>query len=445
MPHVTFVYPCIGRFPNTKYVRSWQMQPLAIAVLSGLTPGNWERHLFDDRLENIDYDQPTDLVAISVETYSARRAYQIAEEYRKRNVIVIMGGFHPTFCPEEVLEHADAVCIGEAEGVWQEVLADVEDGNLKRIYKSHPSEIIKACLDRSIFKGKKYLDINLIEYGRGCRFKCNFCSITAFHNATYRKRDISDILKELKGLKGKNVFFVDDNIVANVTELKKLLKAMIPLHIKWVSQGTINMAWDEELLKLMVDSGCIGVLIGFESLSNKNIDVMNKGVNQIDKYSEAIQRLRCVGLRIYGTFILGFPNDSDALIEETFRFSNEQKLFMAAFNHLVPFPGTNLYSEMEKIGELRSEKWWLDEDYRFGQLAFNPASKYDAIDIEKSCMDLRRKFYSLPSIFKRMLDLKANCSTLKSVKIFLGLNLLMRNEVKQKFGLPLGVRDEIES
>lgn len=444
MPDVTFIYPCLGRFLNTKYVRSWQMQPLAIAVLSGLTPANWDRHLFDDRLEEIDYDRPTDLVAISVETYNAMRAYQIAAEYRKRNIPVIMGGFHPTFCPEEVLERADAICIGEAEGMWEEVLSDIAGGKLKRIYKSQPPESIKTIVDRDIFAGKNYLDINLVEYGRGCKFKCKFCSITAFHNATYRRRNVSEIIAELEQLKGKNIFFVDDNIVANIPELKELLKAMAPLNIKWVSQGSINMAWDDELLSLMVASGCIGVLIGFESLDNENMRLMNKGVNQIKKFPEAIKKLRLAGLRIYGTFIFGYSNDSDELLNETLHFSRQHKLFMAAFNHLVPFPGTDLYNDIEKAGQLRHEKWWLDEDYRFGQLVYNPESKFDAKDIEEGCMGLRRKFYCLPSIFKRGLDVKANCSNLQSAKMFIGLNLLLRHEIKKKFGLPLGVRNGIE-
>ena len=150
------------------------------------------------------------------------------------------------------------------------------------------------------------------------------------------------------------------------------------------------------------------------------------------------------GLRIYGTFIFGYSNDSDELLKETLHFSRQHKLFMAAFNHLVPFPGTDLYNDVKKAGQLRHEKWWLDEDYRFGQLVYNPESTFDAKDIEEGCMSLRRKFYCLPSIFKRGLDFKANCSTLQSAKTFFGLNLLLRHEVKQKFGLPLGVRDAIE-
>lgn len=445
MPDVTFVYPCLGRFPNTKYVKTWQMQPLAIAVLSGLTPENWTRCLFDDRLEDIDYDRPTDIVALSVETYNSRRAYQIAAEYRKRNVPVIMGGFHATFCPDEVAGHADAVCIGEAESVWADVLSDAAAGNLKKIYKAKSPETVKTVVDRSIFKGKKYLDIHLVEYGRGCRFKCNFCSITAFHNATYRRRDVTEIIAELEGLRGKNVFFVDDNIVADIVELKKLLKAMIPLNIKWVSQGSVNMAWDDELLDLIVASGCLGVLIGFESLDHSNMELMNKGVNQIKKFPEAIKRLRSAGIRIYGTFIFGYPNDSDELVETTLRFAEEQKLFMAAFNHLVPFPGTELYAEIEKAGKLKYKQWWLNEDYRFGKLVYEPESKFSSNEVEDACMDLRRRFYNLSSIFKRGWDFKANCRGIKSAKTFYALNLLLRRELDQKFGLPLGVRDEVES
>ena len=146
-------------------------------------------------------------------------------------------------------------------------------------------------------------------------------------------------------------------------------------------------------------------------------------------------------MKIYGTFIFGYPNDSEELINNTLHFSNEQKLFMAAFNHLVPFPGTDLYSKMERIGELKHEKWWLNENYRFGQLTYIPNSKFEAEDVEQCCMHLRRKFYSVNSIIKRMFDLKANCNSMQSAKTYLGLNILLRHEVNQKYGLPLGVQD----
>ncbi len=441
MADITFIYPCMGRFTDTKYVKSWQMQPLSIAVLSGLTPADWTKTFFDDRLEDINYNRPTDLVAISVETYNSKRAYQIAAEYRQQNIPVIMGGFHPTFCPEETLEHANAICIGEAEPIWQQVLEDFSAGNLQQIYQGQAPETISTVFDRSIFSGKKYLDIELVEYGRGCKFKCNFCSITAFHNATYKQRNLDDIICELKKLKGENIFFVDDNIVADIPRLKHMLRAIIPLKLTWVSQGSINMASDNELLELMVQSGCAGVLIGFESLDHTNMKLMNKGVNQIDGFPTALDKLRKAGLRIYGTFIFGYPNDSDELVKQTLKFSRQQKLFMAAFNHLVIFPGTKLYEQVNSSGNLTNPKWWLDENYRFGDVVYQPESSFSAEKIEQTCMELRRKYYSLPSILKRSLDFKANCRTFKSAVTYWGLNLMLKREIDQKFGLPLGLRN----
>ena len=199
MARVTFVYPCVGRFPERRYVRSWQMQPLGIAVLAALTPSEWQKDFYDDRLEPIDYDQPTDLVAISIETFTARRGYQIAKEYRRRGVPVVMGGYHATFCPEEVLEHADAVCVGEAEGVWHGILQDAADRRLSGVYSCSSAPDLRGVTpDRNIFRGKNYFKIAMVETGRGCRFQCNFCSITAFHKATYRRRPIDEIVDEIR-------------------------------------------------------------------------------------------------------------------------------------------------------------------------------------------------------------------------------------------------------
>lgn len=442
MPHVTFVYPCIGRFPSTEYVRSWQMQPLSIAVLAALTPDNWDRTLFDDRMEDIDYDVRTDLVAISIETYNARRGYQIARRFRKRGIAVVMGGFHATFCPDEVLEFADAVCIGPAEGVWWKILADTMDGRLNGKYVSSGTGEISIKTDRSIFGDKRYLDIDLVETGRGCKFECDFCSISAFYRATYRRRPTDEIIAELKQLKSEVVFFVDDNIVADFAAAKLLFRAMIPLKIKWISQATVNVVKDKELLDLMVQSGCAGVLIGFESLEEKNLVLMNKSVNAVSGYGRSLKTLRRAGIRIYGTFVFGYEHDTERLIRKTKDFAIEHKMFLAAFNHLVPFPATPLYDKIEKDGRLLYDKWWLSETYRFGQLVFEPAGRFSASDIQQKCMKLRRDFYNIVSITKRAFDFDANFKDLKSGRTFLIFNFLLRFEIDKKFGLPLGLIEE---
>ncbi len=364
MPHLTLIYPCVGRFPHTRYIKSWQMQPLSIAVLASLTPADWNKSFFDDRFEDIDFDHPTDLVAISVETFTARRGYQIAAEFRARGVPVVMGGYHATFRPEEVLENADAVCVGEAEGIWSKILDDTEQGKLKGVYNGHSSDMNGTSPDRSIFKDKKYLDVALIETGRGCRFNCTFCSITSFHKGDYCSRSVDEIVTEVKGIRERLIFIVDDNIISDPIVSEELFRGLKPLGIKWVGQATANIYRNTHLMDLMAESGCIGLLVGFESLDSDNLDLVEKDVNQIDHYSMAVRALRDRGIIVYGTFMFGFPNDSDALFERTVRFAKDTRLFLAAFNHMIPFPGTPFYDDLAKRGHLTHDRWWLSEDYR---------------------------------------------------------------------------------
>jgi radical SAM superfamily enzyme YgiQ (UPF0313 family) len=444
MPHVTFIYPCIGRFPDTRYVRSWQMQPLAIAVLSALTPPSWGRSFFDDRLEEVEFDRPTDLVAISMETYTARRGYQIADEYRRRGVPVVMGGYHATFMPDEVLEHADAVCIGEAESIWGDILTDAEGGSLSGRYESPElADLTETRLDRSIFDGKDYFKLALVETSRGCRFNCSFCSITSFFGARHRRRPVEDIVAEIEALDEDAVFFVDDNIVGDPASAKEFFRALVPLGIRWISQASVNIASDEELLDLMAASGCKGLLIGFESMNSENLFSVGKTVNVDADYAGLLSRLRSRGIVVYGTFLLGLDEDGPDSYREDLRFAVEQKLFMAAFNHVVPFPGTPLYDQFEAEGRLIHDRWWLSEDFRFGQSPFRPTGMGPS-DLEMSCHRARVKFYALPSVLRRGTDLSANCRDVTMAKLFFGINLLMRKEVSMKRGLPLGVRDQVE-
>ncbi len=443
MPRLTLVYPCIGRFSGEKYIRSWQMQPLAIASLAGLTPPAWDIAFFDDRLEQVDFDQKTDLVAISIETFTARRGYQIAAEYRSRGVPVVMGGYHATFCPDEVLQHADAVGVGEAEPIWQDILDDARLGKLKPQYTADQRAQLKGVRpNREIFTGKHYLPIALVETGRGCPFACDFCSISSFYGATYRRRPVAEIVREIKDLGQKRVFFVDDNMIGDVAGAKELFAALAPLRIKWVSQASVNAARDPELMRLMVKSGCVGLLVGFESLDARNLKAMSKHVNWPDEYAGALDTLRRAGIAIYGAFVFGYPYDSQKLVEQTLRFGLEQQFFLCAFNHVTPFPGTPLYSRLEADNRLLHDRWWLSDEYRFGQVPFD-AQPLGAAAVERLCDQARRRFYSTSSILSRGLDLRANCQGATKAAVFFGLNFLLQREVSQKRGIPLGERDTV--
>ena len=200
--HLTFILPAVGRKPGgATYPKTWIMEPLSIAVLSRLTPPDWGRTFFDDRLGEIDFDAETDAVCISVECYTAKRSYQIAAEYHRRGRPVIMGGFQASLAPEEVALHADAVIDGQAENVWAEVLSDLKAGTLKKRYFSdQPVDLAGRFPDRSIFGDRDYGILSLVETSRGCRFHCEFCSITKFFRQTYRARPIGDVVEEMRGL-----------------------------------------------------------------------------------------------------------------------------------------------------------------------------------------------------------------------------------------------------
>lgn len=231
---LTLVQPAIGHRIGESYIRSWQMEPLPIAALAGLTPGHVELRFHDDRLESIPFDAPTDAVAMPVETYTARRAYQIALRYRQRGVPVILGGFHPTLMPEEAAGFADAIVTGEAETVWAEVIDDLAHRTLRPRYHGARADLSAVLADRSIFRNKRYLPIGLVETGRGCRFPCEFCAIQTFFQRTYRARPTGAVIRELEGLRAskKLFFFVDDNFAGGSDAGRELLPALEGLRLR---------------------------------------------------------------------------------------------------------------------------------------------------------------------------------------------------------------------
>jgi radical SAM superfamily enzyme YgiQ (UPF0313 family) len=436
---LTIIHPCIGRRLGEPYIRSWQMEPLAPAVLAGLTPPDVDMKFYDDRMELVPYDEPTDLVAISVETYTAKRAYQIASEYRRRNVPVVMGGFHATLVPEEVSEYAEAIVVGEAEGLWPQVIDDFRSGRLRRVYRSSNRPSLRGLKpDRAIFVGKKYLPIGLVEAGRGCHFQCEFCAIQSYFNSTQTRRPTEEIIEELRQISKPLIFFVDDNITSNMDQAKEFFRALIPLKVRWVSQASINAAHDEEFLSLIKASGCQGLLIGFETLNAENLKRMHKQFNTMKGgYEIALANLRRYGIRLYATFILGYDEDDDDTVRETLDFALQHKFYMVAFNHLTPFPGTPLYERLEREERLLYERWWLDPSYRYGMVPFAPAGM-TAEMVKQRCLAARSGFYSLSSIFKRSLDFQVNSNNFLMWSNFFVINFMLRREVQQRRDFPLG-------
>jgi len=437
---IALIHPAIGRRPGERYMRTWQMESLPTAVIAGLTPDDVELRFHDDRMEVIPYDAPVDLVALSVETYTARRAYQIASGYRQRGVPVVMGGFHATLAVDEVAEYAESVVIGDAESLWPRLIDDFRHGRLEKFYRSEQRPPLSGLrYDRSIFANKRYLPIGLIETGRGCRFPCEFCAIQSFFERSHRARPVDDIVAELTLLKAHKrfFFFVDDNFAADLRYAKQLLSALAPLNIRWVTQMSINAAHDEEFLSLLARSGCMGVLIGFESLSPDNLTSMNKRFNTMrGGYRVALANLAQHGIRVYGTFIFGYDGDSETSFDDAVEFALEHRLYIAAFNHLTPFPGTPLYQRLEKEGRLLYERWWLDGRYSYNRIPFQPVSM-SPDTLQARCIEARRRFYSLGSIMQRGFAAVNRADAFMFRNFFL-LNWMHRVEVSKRNHFPLG-------
>ncbi|MGF1584817.1 MAG: B12-binding domain-containing radical SAM protein [Bacteroidales bacterium] len=436
---VTFIQPAVGKKSGTSYAKTWCMEPLSIAVLSAITPSWVEKSFFDDRIEPVLYDEFTDLVAITTETYTAKRAYEIARQYRERNIPVVMGGFHATLATEEVKQYADAVVVGEAETSWPKLLDDFKNGTLQREYRNEAYPVTSGILpDRSIFSNKRYLKIGLVETSRGCLYHCEFCSIYGFFNKSYRNRPIDEIVADIKQSGRKFFFFVDDNLAMDRKRTLELCRALIPLKISWFGQVSIHISKDNELLGALRDSGCIGALIGFESFNEENIKQMGKNVNlQYADYTLAIKKMRAYGLIIYGTFVFGYESDTEKDFESVFRFARQNRLFMNAFNHLVPFPGTPLYERLKEENKLIHEKWWLMDNYKFGDVVFHPGA-LNAEQLANLCYRYRKKFFTWSSIFYRSLDINANCGSLKKAMVFFLSNITARKDVEFRQGLPVG-------
>jgi radical SAM superfamily enzyme YgiQ (UPF0313 family) len=414
------------------------LRPTALAVLAGATPPDVEVLLCDDRFEEPPYDEPVDLVALSVGTFQARRAYEIAMQYKQRGVPVVMGGFHPSQCPNEAGLVADSVAIGEAEALWPGIVADARAGQLQPVYRqSRRIDLSVTRPDSSIFSGKRYAPVNVIQFGRGCHHHCDFCSVRAFYPEGLRHRPVRDVVMELERADERWTFFADDNLCGHPRKTKELLREIAPLKKRWTAQTSLDFVDDPELLQLMVKAGCQTVIVGLESLNPDSMGQMQKGWADAREYGRKLSIVREHGLMTYATFVFGYDGDDPGIFERTYDFAMEHKLFLLNFNHLNPFPGTPLYGRLLAEGRLLLPQWWLHPDYRFGDVVYRPTGM-TARALSEGAFAARARIHGYSAIIRRMMDRKTNAASMANALTYLLVNLGSRQEILSKHGRPLG-------
>jgi radical SAM superfamily enzyme YgiQ (UPF0313 family) len=369
-------------------------------MVAAVTPPDVEVSLTDENVTDIDFQKEIDLVGITALTVTAPRAYEIADNFRTRGVKVVLGGAHPSVLPEEAGQHADAVVIGEAEGIWPNLIDDFKANKLKRVYRqSEQLSLVNLPIPRrGLFAKGAYYVTNTLSATRGCPYSCSFCSVTSFFGHTYRCRPVEEVLKEIETLNHREFFvFVDDNIAGNPKFAEELFRALLPYKIKWVSQASVTIAKNDELLKLAAASGCVDLFIGFETLSPANLAAVGKKVNIVDEYETVIKKIHSHGIAIHGFFILGLDEDDEEVFERTLHFAQEMRLESAQFAWPVPYPGTGFYESLDKTGRIITKDWSQYES----NVVFEP--KLMSREILQQRRDwVWRKFYSLPSIWRRV-------------------------------------------
>jgi hypothetical protein len=440
---ITFIKPNIGRMEHSLYVDEGRMEPLMLAVLAGLTPPHVECAMYDDRMEPIPFDEPTDLAAITVETYTARRAYEIAAEYRQRGVPVILGGMHVTLLPEEAELHADSIFLGDAETLWKDVVADAEAHKLKPRYHGPPGvgQIGRVLPRRDLFKGKGYLPITLMQYVRGCRFACRFCAVSQYFDKKHYHRAIDDVLREIEAQDRNFIFFIDDNIASDHKALEEFCHALIPMKMHWVSQASLDVTRNPKLMKLLERAGNWGNVTGFESITRESLVETKKSPNipRFTKYKEEVKILREHGMQSWAAFTLGYDHDTIDSIAATVDFALESKFTFAAYNILMPYPNTPLYHNLTKQGRhLWDGKWWLHPEYRFNSAAFVP-KLMSPQELTDACHRARVRFNKLPSLMSRFADVNTHLRTLKRMSAYWYYTLIFRKEVYKKHAMRFGL------
>lgn len=410
-----------------------RIPPFGLTMVAALTPKEFVVSIVDENVRDLDLSDPTDLVGISSFTSNVERGYEIADEYRRRGIAVVMGGFHVTALPEEALQHADAVVVGEAESVWPRVLEDFKRGAMKGVYQAGCFHDMKGLprprLDLLPQEGW-YIVTQMVQTMRGCPYRCEFCSTSSFWGHTFRTRPVDEVIDEIRGMdRNKLVMFVDDDIAGVPQVARELFEKLIPLRIKWASQAGIGIARDDELLALARKSGCQFLFIGLESMDDKTLQAAHKYQNNPKLYKELIKKIHDHHIVLQGAFVLGLDEDRADVFQRVDQLIQEAEIDTINVNILYPYPGTEIRERLRREGRLTGNDW---SNYVYAGVNYVPKNMTQQELYDGFCW-LMKKNTAYPMILKRTLR---SILQGRNIELTAALNVGTRKNYKQAVASP---------
>jgi len=389
---------------------------LSIPTIAAIAPEDVDVRIIDENVESIPFDYDANLVGITVMTLQAIRAYEIADEFRRRGKRVVLGGVHVSMLPEEAAKHADSVFVGEAEGRWPEVINDAKKGDLKKFYypltaDSRPDLSLSPKPRFELLQNDVYVG-TLMQTSRGCPFDCDFCSVQDFLGSKMRYKTTAQVVDEIEHIYkfvvkrnyAKQLFITDDNFTGNRKRVRELLtEALIPMHRKhdlngWAVQCAISVANDDETLSLMKEAGCRYVLIGFETFTAEGLKYLGKGINQSIDYSEAIRKIKSHDLDVVGLFILGHDHDDLSCFKKLVDFIDDNVILNNNINILTPLPGTKLFYRLQAEGRINHYDW---SKYDTQHVVFKPKLMSEK-ELLEGFIWANEKIYGLKKMHKKL-------------------------------------------
>ncbi len=380
------------------YRETWLGISAGILTIAGLTPDSFDIKVIDENFEEIDFETDYNLVGISAMTQQANRAYEIARRFREKKIPVVIGGIHATTCAEEAQAHCDSVVVGEAEYLWPELLDDFRKGKLKTLYNSARIVDLKdAPIPRyDLLKKNRYKTI-WMQSTRGCPRNCEFCCVTEEYGTAYRGKSLEQILEEINLIKKfhsrARIGFSDENLLLNKKKSKQLLEKLASMKVRFHAQSDVSLARHEETLVLLKKAGCINVLIGFESLSEKsleNIDAHGWKRRQLNSYADCVEKVQSYGIGVVGAFIVGLDGDDTTTFKKTSDFIIDNRVYDAQITISTPLPNTRLRDRLEKENRLLPTTW---EDYTLCDVTFKHPT-LSKKELEDGLLDIYKSIHT---------------------------------------------------